>query len=226
MPLVFDTTVKIIKHTMTKEAESHNTEEKILEAAKNVFMENGLDKTRMQDIAERACISRTSLNYYFRTKENLFQVLLDQLFEGIVPAIENIIVQSPSFLDKIDSIIDVYDSKLRDNTFIPRFVFIEIQRNPKLISDFISKSSKVQHYLLFMSNSVKTAMEAGNIRNIPLEQIISIVYSLLFVPYLLDPVLDEYWNHDNEKRQEFFSGHKANTKRLLRLFLTPIESND
>jgi TetR/AcrR family transcriptional regulator len=206
---------------MLKDTESQKTEEKILEAAKIVFMENGLDSTRMQDIAERAGISRTSLNYYFRTKENLFQVLLDQLFENIVPEIENIIEQSPSFLDKIDSIIEVYDSKLKDNTFIPSFVFIELQRNPKLVSDFISKSPKVQQYLSFMNNAVRAEMDAGNIRDIPLEQIISTAYSLLFVPYILDPVLKEYWNNDQEKRDNFFNGHKENTKKLMRVLLTP-----
>lgn len=206
------------------ETEQQNTEEKILEAAKAVFMENGLDKTRMQDIAERAGISRTSLNYYFRTKENLFQVLLDQLFESIVPAIENLMGQNPDLINRIEAIIDIYDEKLRYNSFIPRFVFIEIQRNPKLISDFISKSPKVQRYLFLMSNVVKSEMESGKIRNIPLEQIISVAYSLLFVPYLLDPVLSEYWEHDNKKRQDFFNGHKENTKMIIRSFLA--KNND
>jgi hypothetical protein len=151
-------------------------------------------------------------------------VLLDQLFESIVPTIENIIDKSPGFLENIDSIIEVYDSKLRNNTFIPRFVFIEIQRNPKLISDFISKSPRVQQYLFFMTNTVKAEMEAGNIRNIPLEQIISLTYGLLFMPYLLDPVLNEYWNHDDKKREDFFIGHKENTKRLIRTFLAPIDN--
>ena len=55
-----------------------NTEEKILEAAKEVFMKYGLYGARMQDIADTAGINKALLHYYFRNKEKLF----DQVFEG------------------------------------------------------------------------------------------------------------------------------------------------
>ena len=48
------------------------SEVKIIEAAKQVFLEKGLENAKMQDIADTAGISRTALNYYYRTKENLF----------------------------------------------------------------------------------------------------------------------------------------------------------
>jgi len=205
----------------TEIQETLSTEQKIIEAAKSVFMENGLDKTRMQDIAERAGISRTSLNYYFRTKENLFEYLLEQLFDDIVPAIEEILNKGYDFIDGIDTLIDLYDSKLRDNTFIPKFIFFEIQRNPVLVGNFLSKSAKAQNYLKLMSFAINTSMKADKIREIPLEEIITTVYGQLFMPYLVDPVLSEYWNHDETKRTAFFELHKTNTKRIIRDFLIP-----
>lgn len=208
---------------MTKENLLQNTEEKILKAAKEVFMKNGLDNTRMQDIAERAGISRTSLNYYFRTKENLFQMLLDQFFEGIVPELENVMGKEPLILDKLEAIIDIYDKKLKSNSFIPGFVFMEIQRNPKLISQYLLHSQKVQMYLSFMSTAVGKEMEAGNLRKLPIEHIIPTVTGLLFSPYLIDPVLSEYWGHDESKREEFFTANIKNAKLLIRTLLSPVK---
>ncbi|NBX80818.1 MAG: TetR/AcrR family transcriptional regulator, partial [Flavobacteriales bacterium] len=55
-----------------------NTEVKIMEAAKVVFMKYGLYGARMQDIADTAGINKALLHYYFRNKEKLF----DQVFDG------------------------------------------------------------------------------------------------------------------------------------------------
>ena len=46
------------------------TEEKIFEAATEVFVEKGMDGARMQDIANHAGINKALLHYYFRTKDS------------------------------------------------------------------------------------------------------------------------------------------------------------
>jgi len=43
-------------------------ETKIFEAANNVFLKYGIDSATMGQIADETGISRTSLNYYFRSK--------------------------------------------------------------------------------------------------------------------------------------------------------------
>jgi AcrR family transcriptional regulator len=198
-----------------------NTEEKILDAAKIVFMENGLDKTRMQDIADRAGISRSALNYYFRTKENLFEVLMDKIFDGIFPAIEPLINNSVPFIEKIDTIIDIYDSQLRKNDFIPRFLFFEFQRNPSLIYAFIKKSQRVQDYQNMMVNALQKEMESGRICTKPLDEVLVTFFSLIFVPYLLNPLLSEFWKKDEKKKQEFFDTNKKKAKKLLIYYFKP-----
>ena len=61
-----------------KQLKDTSTEEKILDAAKEVFMKYGLYGARMQDIADTAKINKALLHYYFRNKEKLF----DKVFEG------------------------------------------------------------------------------------------------------------------------------------------------
>jgi AcrR family transcriptional regulator len=56
------------------------TEEKILIAARKVFIEKGWDGARMQEIADNAGINKALLHYYFRNKEQLFK----RVFAGIV----------------------------------------------------------------------------------------------------------------------------------------------
>lgn len=44
-------------------------ENRILEAAKQVFVRKGYEATKMGDVAAEAGIGRTALHYYYRTKE-------------------------------------------------------------------------------------------------------------------------------------------------------------
>ena len=206
---------------MDQENNSQNTEKKILDAAKQVFLENGLEKAKMQNIANRAGISRTALNYYFRTKENLFLVLIDQLLDGVIPAIEGLISTDISFVEKAKIIVDIYDVQLRQNDFIPRFVVVEVQRNPATIHDFIENSSRIQAYLSMMTETLKKEMEAGTIRTIPIEQIIATFFSMIFTPYLLNPLINEFFDRNEINKKAFFDAQKENAKKLLSDFLKP-----
>ncbi len=53
----------------------------ILDAAAQVFARLGFAKARMDDIAQEAGLSKGTLYLYFRSKEALFQALLDSFYE-------------------------------------------------------------------------------------------------------------------------------------------------
>ena len=54
----------------------------ILEAALDVFSTNGFRGSTIDQIAERAGLSKPNLLYYFRTKEAIHRILLDRLLEN------------------------------------------------------------------------------------------------------------------------------------------------
>ena len=56
------------------------TAEKILEAATRVFTTKGFAGTRMEEIAAASGINRALLNYYYRSKETLFEVVFSRHF--------------------------------------------------------------------------------------------------------------------------------------------------
>lgn len=60
----------------TKE-EAFETRQALLDAALPVFSENGLEATRLEDIAERAGVTRGALYWHFKNKEDLLISLLD-----------------------------------------------------------------------------------------------------------------------------------------------------
>jgi len=94
---------------ITVNNDSTDIETKIIEAANNLFLKYGVDKSTMGQIADEAGISRTSLNYYFRSKRNLLQKVIISLENKIVPTISILINDDNlSAIDKIESFVDEY----------------------------------------------------------------------------------------------------------------------
>ena len=190
------------------------TEYKIIEAAKQVFIEKGLERATMSDIAKTAGISRTSLNYYYRTKENLFYAIIEQVFNTLLPRIENLSISDGSIEEKIDKVVDIYDEMLRKNEHMPRFAFLEVQRNPQLIYNFVAQNPKAQLYL----SALELLINKGSGSDIPKAHLISTFFGLVFVPYLLEPLLVMYRSPNDGERDKFRDEHKKIVKRLMRAY--------
>jgi len=67
---------------MAKRNASEKTKENILQAAKEVIIEKGYDRTKMTDIAKRAGVNQVMLYYHFDSKENIVNALGKKIIEG------------------------------------------------------------------------------------------------------------------------------------------------
>jgi AcrR family transcriptional regulator len=65
-----------------------NTEDRIVDAAKTVFINKGKDGARMQEIANEAGINKALLHYYFRTKNKLFEKVFSLVFGDVLHVVE------------------------------------------------------------------------------------------------------------------------------------------
>jgi AcrR family transcriptional regulator len=72
------------------------TRARILEAAKQVFEENGFLDTRISDIAQRAGLSHGSFYHYFDSKEQIFREVAEALEDRLSAPVGNIILDSSS----------------------------------------------------------------------------------------------------------------------------------
>ena len=51
-----------------------SVEEKIIDAAREIFFEKGYNGATMRDIASKAEVNLALLHYYYRTKEKIFEI--------------------------------------------------------------------------------------------------------------------------------------------------------
>ena len=112
--------------------EDPSTEEKIKAAARKVFTQKGYAATRTRDIAEEAGINLALLNYYFRSKEKLFDIVMGEQMFRFVQGMKGIFHdESKTLLQKVTNMVENYIELLNANPDLPLFVLSEIRANPE-----------------------------------------------------------------------------------------------
>lgn len=184
----------------TPETHSQSTENKILEAAKKVFILHGLEGTSMQQIANEAGINKSLLHYYFRTKEKLFDAVFSYAFQFIVPQMEGILKSEIHISNKIERLVTEYMDLLAENRFIPAFILHEINRNPDRIYNIMQKTGIKPE--MFVNQFVKE-IQQGNIRPIDPRQLIINILSMCIFPVAARPLIQRifFGNDENAYRQ-------------------------
>src|SRR5580692_8678927 len=92
-----------------KPAIEPSTEERIKEAARKLFTKNGFAATRTRDIAEEAGINLALLNYYFRSKQKLFDLVMMENFQRFLQGITvNFMDEHMPIAERVQRIVSAY----------------------------------------------------------------------------------------------------------------------
>lgn len=84
-----------------REANKRKSRQKILKASRRLFKEKGYENTMIEDVANRAEISKATLYNYFPNKESL-----------LVGTVDDVAYSFGKFIDNMDKEIDI-DSRIR-----------------------------------------------------------------------------------------------------------------
>lgn len=124
-----------------------SAELRIKEAARKVFTQKGYAAARTRDIAEEAGMNLALLNYYYRSKEKLFELVMLESIKDFFLGLTGILNNPDTELGKkLELLADSYISMLIREPNFPLFMLSELQANPdKLIEltgtkDFMNKS--------------------------------------------------------------------------------------
>jgi len=171
------------------------TESKILEAAEKVFYQKGKAGASMQDIADEAGITRTSLNYYFRSKDKLFESVFRMAMAKFIPAIAEMMRTDVSFNDYLPDMVNTIIDSLIENPQIPIFVLQELSSNT-------SRMPEIMKDLGLDPNIMRKNMEADQqFSKLPYDprQIVINVISLCIFPFAARPIVQTLMYDGNEE---------------------------
>ena len=188
------------------ETKKDSTEDKILEAAKNVFVSKGMEGARMQEIADEAGINKALLHYYFRTKERLFEAIFAEIIKFAFPHITRIVKSDVPIVSKIEQVIDAYIDLLIKHPFIPGFVIKELNRDPSGLFKLVVKFG-LNPQVIF--DEIQLAMDRGEIIQMQPRHLVANIISMCIFPFAARPIISFILFKDDQKALNTFYGERA-----------------
>ena len=188
------------------ETKKDTTEEKILEAAKNVFVTKGMEGARMQEIADEAGINKALVHYYFRSKERLFEAIFAEIIKFAFPKITRIVQSEEPIITKIEQVIDAYVDLLINHPFIPGFIIKELNRDPSGLFKIVIKFG-LNPQAIF--DHIQLAMDRGEIIQMPPKHLAVNIISMCIFPFAARPILSFVVFKDDQKALEAFYAERA-----------------
>ena len=156
------------------------TEESIKEAAKTVFLKKGFAATKTRDIAEQAGENLALINYYFRSKKNLFQIIMNEIFieflESSIPVFND---PETTIQQKIEIFVEKQLNLFLQQPDIPLFVINEFSENPTC--DFSMNNKKHE---MIMKSVFHQQMENEYGNKINPEHIMMNIVGMTLYPFL------------------------------------------
>ncbi|WP_426789444.1 TetR/AcrR family transcriptional regulator [Sphingobacterium sp. WOUb80] len=165
-----------------------STETKIKEAARTVFYKKGFSATRTRDIAEEAGINLALLNYYFRSKEKLFEIIMLETFSAFVQSMTVILNdENTSLENKVELIANRYIDFIIREPEVPTFLISEIRNNPQELLEKLPVKQIINKSVFFKQHG--EAVKQGLIMEPnPLHFLLNLLGLVVF-PFIAKPLI-------------------------------------
>lgn len=144
-----------------------NTSEKILRAAEDEFLEKGFNGARMMSIAERAGVSHSMLHYYFRSKDDLFNMVFNERAEMASNILEGIDVTGGDIFESMGQFVGKQFDLIRENHRFGEFLIRDVLPNPDNLRKVIELArNKFEDKILYIAGLYEEARKAQLIKNV------------------------------------------------------------
>lgn len=176
----------------------------ILKVAEELFVEKGYSATSTVEIASKAGCNQALVHYYFRTKSNLFNKILESKISFMVSAFDYIDNNELSFTENLTKTIEMHFDALTKDKKLPIFVLNEIKNNDNNnVLDIIREifRNKISFLFTKLDAILQEEIKAKRIREISALDLVLTIVSLNIFVFLAYPIVD-YVLSVNEKGVE------------------------
>jgi TetR/AcrR family transcriptional regulator len=132
----------VLHRRMGSRGQPEESRAAILQAAAQIFAENGIAGARTDAIAREAKVNKALLYYYFKDKETLYGAVLDEAFSGLKTTVFRVLDGDLPPGDKIMAYAGAYFDFIASNQLYPRLMQREMMRAREGQSPHIDKLIK------------------------------------------------------------------------------------
>jgi len=190
----------------------------ILDSAEKPFVEKGYSDTSINEIAELADFSRTSIYQYFKSKEEIYLALLDRYSDVLIERLTEATGKPNGTVDKIRAFLEEIRQvmKLKPTFFSLYFIQrhqVEPRLSPELRTQLNAKRRRLEN---IFRDFYREGIEKGEVRDIRVKD----ASNLFFAQMTGMMLLHEYYG------DEFDVTLDEHLDQSLQLYLEFVEKKD
>jgi TetR/AcrR family transcriptional regulator len=195
-------------------ARDGDTEARILEAARVVFVRRGTAGARMQEIAAEAGVNQALLHYYFRSKERLAEAVFRQVAGRVLPTVLGLFGSDLPIEAKVEQIVAAYIEAFSRSPFLPGYILSELHHHPERATQLFTSAAggspnQVATTILGkLRAQIGDGVQAGDMRPIAPEQLMVNLLSLCVFPFAARPFIGVALGLDDDGFTRFIDQRK------------------
>lgn len=187
---------------MSNQSKKDHTQELIKETTKNLFFVQGRFAATTQEIAYEAGVNRTLINYYFRSRDNLVQIVFDEAHRVEKEKSEVIMRSDLNFKEKISKFIEESLQTSLKYPYLETYIVSQINKGSCQKKDIQSED------LQNLYKDIEVEMDLGNIEKIEPVQFLFNMISLLVFPSAARPLIKDNMMISDEEFDRLISERK------------------
>jgi TetR/AcrR family transcriptional regulator len=190
-----------------QQAKNPATVRRIVAAAEGMFAGRGLAGARTNEIARAARVNKALLYYYFGSKENLYQFVLELLFSQLLVAVESAPAADALPREQLLAYVNGYFDFVAGHPNYPRLVQREVMDSGKHLAWIVQRYFRPLHRRL--SRAIEAGIAAGDFRPVEARQTVLTIIAMTVFYFAAAPVLSEMWGRDALRPQAVAARRRA-----------------
>lgn len=180
-----------------------DTEKLIMETAMNVFFAEGRFNATTQEIADAAGVNRTLINYYFRSRNNLFDIVFQNAQEHEKELMEAIVFSDLPLKEKLSRHLDIFFEQTKKYPYLEIYMVTQMNQG-NCFKDKDSFERVLDKFYL----EIALEMEKGNVHKMRPEQFVLNFAALMSFPVSMRPLLEETLSMSKEAYDKLLEERK------------------
>lgn len=202
--------------------EELNTEQAILDAATELFVEKGFASTSTTEIAKKVGCNQAAVHYYYRTKEKLFAAIFETKFKFFTQKFLQISNEDIPFEEKLIKKIETHFDVIKKNRRIPLFIVNEVITNPTRLEAMKEKLGELPKQMVAsFEKELKAEIEKGTIKDISIYDLLLTIVSLNVSLFLVGPIFQAISTLSDKEFEKLVETRKLEHVRIVLASLRP-----
>lgn len=189
------------------------TEELIKEKAKILFFQKGFLDATTQEIADEAKVNRALIHYYFRSKEQLMDVILEEVITRKRARVLAVFTSDLSFREKIAVYINTIVDQGLQFPYLENFIISETARDPQRANLLCSPNRNRSADLI--RNDHGAEVKAGKLGPMTAEHFMVNLSAMCNYPLLAKSILKSVHGMTDQTYRKFLQDRKKIIYRAI-----------